>query len=479
MRELKIIFHFIILFVLVIPLNAQQNNTLYFMSEVAQSALLNPAYTSDCNYLGLPVISSFHFDYGNTAFAYNQLFPPTSAPRIPDLNFLDNRLHNLDLISFQLHTDILSVGFWFRDYYFSFRMTEKVNTILHFEKDLFNLVWEGNTQYVGEEVEISRIGGNFNYYREYSLSAATRLNEYLQIGFRPKFLFGKLNLNTRKELLSIYTDSEKYDLDIQGSYLINSSLPISVEQNPEGKSLSVTANDMDVVSILLNRKNPGFATDLGAVYHYSDNLRFYGSLIDLGFIRWASSPNNVEAEQDFQFEGLSESDFQSDNYVEGMIDSITNSWSLHTSRDNYFTFLPLKIYAGGTYNLSERMNLGILNRNMLFRSRVFPSLTLSYNATFFNFLTVSASYSYNNYSFNNLGAGFSLQSKSVQFYMVTDNLLALKPLNTRNLNMRFGFNIFINCREGEKAGADRRPKGGGANCFWIERRLSKDIIPKK
>jgi len=368
------------------------------------------------------------------------------------------------------------MGFWFSDYYFSFRITEKVNTRLHFGKDLFNVFWEGNTQFVGETVDISRVGANFSHYREYSVGASGWLNDYIRVGVRPKLLFGKLNMNTRKESLSIYTDAEKYDLDIKGSYLINSSMPISVEQSGDGNSISVTTQDISPVPLLFNRKNPGFAADLGAVYQYSDNVSFYGSLIDLGFIRWASTPNNVEINQDFQFEGLTESVFQSDNYIEGMIDSVTNSWDLQTSQDNYFTFLPLKLYAGATYSLNERMSVGLLNRNTLFRGRLFPSLTLSYNTTFFEFLSLSASYSYNNYSFNNLGAGLSLQSKRLQFYMVSDNLLAIKPLNTKNINLRFGLNIFFNCRERMRKDDGRKPGGGGANCYWIKRRLARNRI---
>jgi len=66
------------------------------------------------------------------------------------------------------------------------------------------------------------------------------------------------------------------------------------------------------------------------------------------------------------------------------------------------------------------------------------------------------SYSYNWYSFNNVGFGLSLQSRKCQFYLITDNALIVRPLSAKNLNLRFGFNLFFGCSK----------KSVKSDCYW-------------
>jgi hypothetical protein len=458
---------------------AQQNNTLYFMPVIPQASFLNPAYTTECNYWGLPLLSSLHFNYSNTAFSYNQLFPVKAGQRIPDGNYLASKTHNLDLVSTQFHTSLISIGFWYDEFFFSFHVTEKVDAFLSFPNTFFKVAWEGNTQYVGETVEIDRLGVNVNHRREYAVSASAWIDENLRIGIRPKLLFGKSNLNTQHESLKIYTDEEKFDLDISARYEINASAPVVLQTNSNGQLTDITLNEINAMNYLFNNKNPGFALDLGGEYDRGEGYRLYASIIDLGFIRWRTSLNNFVAEQSFQFRGLTQSDLNSSNYIDGMIDSIRNSYEASFTENAYFTMLPVKTYFGITYRLFDFVNAGLLNRVLLYKKRIYPSLTFSLNTNLGNSLALSASYSYNNYSFNNLGLGFSYHGKSAQFYMVTDNLLAVKPLDTRNLNLRFGINFFFGCRT-KKEENDIPSIRGRAGCYWLERHLKQQkLIPGK
>ena len=75
----------------------------------------------------------------------------------------------------------------------------------------------------------------------------------------------------------------------------------------------------------------------------------------------------------------------------------------------------------------------------------------------------------------NFGAGISFQNNHTQFYMVTDNLSALKPLDSRNINIIFGFNLFFGCSENsDKRSNARTPSSPG--CFWIKRPLENEKI---
>lgn len=461
-------------------IKAQQNNTFYFMDAVPQSSVLNPAFSTSCNYIGLPLISSFHVDLGNTGFSYNQLFPKQDGARIVDFDYLERRLHNLDLMNAQVHFDLFSLGMWYGDYFFTLRVTEKTGLFISYPKNLFLVPWEGNSSYVGKTARINRFGANFNHYREYSLSASGWMESDLKLGLRAGLLFGKLNLSTRREALNIFTEENTHHLDISGSYRVNSTLPVEVSENADGTIDDIQMKeDISIGRLLMNMKNPGFKLDVGGIYTGMEDLVWYGSLNDIGLMYWSSELNNVEVQQSFQFEGFRPEDFQTNDYAQLMLDSLQDSYEMSLTHEPYLTLLPLKSYLGATYQVNNRIKAGILQRNLLYKWRLYPSLTLSLNMELLDFFKLSASYSYNKYGFNNFGAGFSLQSDKVQFYMVTDNLMAIKPTATRNLNLRFGLNFFFGC--GDKSFDTRGAQGTGTpNCFWIKRQQENEsILPKK
>lgn len=453
-------------------------NTMYFHKGLPQSTLLNPVFTSSCNYIGVPVISSLYFNYDNTAFSYNQLFPKSaSGTRTVDINFLADKMHNLDLINSEVNTNLFSLGMWYEDYYFNFNIAEKTGLWATLPGELADLAWGGNTQYVGETFEATRLGIRFSYYREYSLSATSWLNDDWKIGLRPKLLFGKLNLDTRNEKLQLYTENENFDLDVSATYEAYSSLPLELQKDAEGNISSVSVEEINYLDLLMNGQNPGFAFDAGVLHDYSEKINFYASLTDLGIIRWRSNLNSISVNQSIEYTGVTQEEIEYGYNIRDIVDSLENSWQTNTSKQPYTTFLPVKLYAGLTYSLNSKTDMGFLNRTMYFKRRLYPSFTISYNTEFFDFLSVTASYSYRNYAFDNIGAGISFQNKSAQFYVITDNILAISPLRVRNLNFRFGVNLFFNC--GTSSSEAQRPSVDSyKGCFWIRKEQEQQEIKK-
>ncbi|MGM0496563.1 MAG: DUF5723 family protein [Bacteroidota bacterium] len=476
------VFKYIIAVVLIFAAyeSARGQNTMYFHKELPQKTLLNPVFTSTCNYVGIPVLSSLYFNYDNTVISYNQLFPENAeGERIPDFGYLTREMHNLDLVNAELNTNLFSVGYWYKDYFFNFNITEKTGLWATAPGVLMSLAWKGNTQYVGETAEVNRLGVKFSYYREYSLSAAKWITGDLKVGVRPKLLFGKLNLNTRNESLKLHTGEENFDLDISAAYVANSSLPISVEKDEDGNVSSVSMDELNYMNLFMNGKNPGVAFDAGIMHNYSEQINLYASLVDLGIIRWRSNLNNIDVKQSIEYTGVTQEEIEDDYNIENIVDSISNSWQTNTTQKPYTTFLPVKLYGGMTYSLNNHTDLGVLSKTMYYKQRLYPSITFSYNTEFFDFLSLTASYSYRNYAFDNFGAGISVQNKSAQFYIVSDNLLAIKPLDVQNLNFRFGINLFFNCGKSKVSDRTDIPSTrSNQGCFWIERELKQKRIKK-
>ena len=126
---------------------------------------------------------------------------------------------------------------------------------------------------------------------------------YNIFGIRAKLLFGKANIYSGKSEVSLYTDPNTFDLHVEGDVNLNTSFPMTITQDSQGKISGSETGDIDVVSFLMNGKNKGFALDLGWIHKYSENITFSASLLDLGFIRWKSDVNNIQISGSFDYTG--------------------------------------------------------------------------------------------------------------------------------------------------------------------------------
>jgi len=146
--------------------------------------------------------------------------------------------------------------------------------------------------------------------------------------------------------------------------------------------------------------------------------------------------------------------------LQSLKDSISNAFKFSNQKKSYFTWNTTKVYAGGTYDLANHLNAGLLAKLDIYDLRLHPSLTASINYTPLRILAVSASVSYMNNIIRNLGLALALGGPGLQFYIATDNIPLsfvkdnasgiIWPYNARTLDVRFGFNLNFGCKEKPK-----------------------------
>lgn len=464
-----------------VALYSQQNNTFYLMHQVPQSNLLNPAVQIDCKwFIGIPALTSTQLNYSNTAFSFNEVLGGGNI----DINKLNNNVHKTDLLASELHLDLISIGYHYNEYYVTFNIAEKINIAATYPGDLVGLAWQGNAQFIGETAKLNNLRTNTSYYREYALGVSKIIDQFSTYGIRAKLLFGKLGIYSGKSELSLYTDPTTYDLHLEGDITLNSSLPLTVNQDADGSITGVTMDEIDIMGTLFNSDNKGFAVDLGGIYRYDEFLTLSGSILDLGFIRWKTTPNNIHIQGSFDFEGTGMgSEFNSNGYILELRDSIVNAFTQDVTHDNYYSWLPLQIYLGAMYQYLPKLGIGAVNRNVIYRNKLHSSLTLSANTTLWNKFSAVLSWSYLNNTYKNIGLGLAWHSRGLQIHMVSDNLLGVfKPLDARNLNLRFGFSILLGCPKNRKDPVKINKYSTGdenANCSWQEKLEEKYKKKKK
>ncbi len=444
-------------------ITAQQNNTLYFMDKIPQASLMNPANQPYCKfYLGLPVLSSIYFNYGNNGFAYNDLLYLNDAGKLifdPD-NFFEG-LQDVNNISFDTEFNLFALGFKLGDMYFSLNAAQKNDFAFTFPKGVFGIILEGNGKHLGDDyLDLSGFGTNINIYSEISLGLTRKINDVLSVGLRGKYYIGVLNVTTEKSDVRWYTDEDFYDWRFTSDMSFNIASPVPINLTDTTQDIGFVASDSIMTEDFLKFENTGFGVDLGASYAINRQLTVSASLVDLGSIKWKTNTQNFKSDAEFEWTGFDVTPLISGEEIDysKFADSLIQGFNFSEESNTYKTKIPTKLYLGASYFLNDNWGFGVLFRSKFYENMTFSSLTLSASTGLGNILGLTGSYSLAYNSFNNFGLGLNLKLAFFQFYLVSDNVYGmLFPQNTRNINLRFGLNIIIGCKYHKK---DEKAKKG-------------------
>jgi hypothetical protein len=439
--------------VVLLPLlaKAQHNPSMFLLYQVPQSNLLNPAIPLECPwYVGLPVLSSVHVDVANSLTTYNQLFRKhAGTSRTIELEHAVAAMHRRDYFGGETHIQLLALGHRWGENSITFTLTEKDNLPLTLPGRGVQLLWNGNTPYEGKKAGLEGTGAFLSHYREYAVGWSHHTAGGLHIGLRGKLLFGKLNLSTAANHLNVTTDDRTYDLAFRGDFRLNSSLPVIVITNPDGTLNDIILDEsVTPLQMIFNGRNPGLAVDAGIIVPYGERWTLSASVLDLGFIRWRSYLNNMQGKGSFVYRGLEEIPQDGEGYFDDLLNDLTESMNIEYVQEAYTTFLPPRVLAGADYRVNSVLSGGLTAEALFLRTKMVSSFTFSGQYRPANAFTLLRSYTLQYHSFDNLGAGLVFGRDPVQFYIVTTNIPGMiRPLDTRSVNLRFGLNILLGCRQ--------------------------------
>ncbi len=467
-----------IIFLLIsIKTKAQVDNTLYYMTKIPEASFQNPAINSNCKIyvsgLGVPlagqILPAMHFNYDNNSFAYRDAIYKgsgalsdslvTAFNSVEDGNKFIDKLHKRTYLRTELDINLLSVGYKYKDYYFSVGVRERIEARASFSHDLIQLAHEGNGAFLGKDADIGGFGATMTHFREYDLGASKKINNKLTVGVRAKLLFGKENLWTKKNNLTWNTNETDYAYNFDADMEFHTSSPIykidKFDYDFANDSLifeDTIYENIDTKDVIMNNKNFGLGIDLGAIYKYNDKITLYASVTDLGYIKWKTNTSTFKVNGKFTFDGYDIQPYftENDSVVtannENFKDSVLQIFMPQYDNESYISHLTPKFFIGGTYKFTDKINAGILARGEVYQNKLHSSLTLSGNTNFKKWFSASLSYSIMNNSFTNLGIGLMAKAGFAQFYVVTDNILAIWPQAARTVNFRMGINLLFGCK---------------------------------
>lgn len=410
-------------------LHGQQEFTLHFNRDAVQSSFTNPAFRTD--YKVTITLPSVIYNYGNNAFSYRDLIArdPVDDSTYIDIDGILSKMKDKNLIQLQSYVDLISIYFNVQDWYFSINVTEKFDSKMYYTRDLVNLLWNGNAQYIGQSIEIGP-GINLQMYKEYGLRVGRHFEKF-DVGARFKLLNGIANLNSARNSMVLTTGETNFESSLSTDYEVRQSGFEHLE--PEG------------FNPFTGSRNTGFALDLGGVYRLNSKWELSASVIDLGRIKWKTDVKKYKSNGTIAFSGIDIGDFISDDEFnfDKFQDSITALYFQEEEGGTYISYLIPKTYVSGTFHPNEKTSFGALFQAEYFQG-IQPGIGLYAGHNVNKFLQVGLSYAYKNRQFDNVGFNLNLGLPAFRIYVVTDNLLSFIRMGyARNLTFRYGMNINI------------------------------------
>ena len=438
----------------------QVEGTQYFMKDLPQVTISNPAFTPLYDYsIGLPGLSSASATYNNNGFTYNDLVNHTNGTTTADLDGWKGSLTARNFVTTTAQTDLMRVGFRTSGkLYFQISATARAYARMMLPRELTTLLIQENNSLAGSSTRFSpKIEGTG--WTETALSAAFRVNEHITVGARLKYLTGIVNATTVRSDMFVAV-GEDYSVDASADAVLRTS----------GVRDALSDGYSFRRQIGNYFSNHGVAADIGLTVQVTEKLKLAASIVDFGRIRWRN--NLVDYVLDKQTANYHFAGIDPDKLVRGDKDYLDNEAENIRDRFNfqkvatssYSTWIPGKAYLSAQYDLTRRFSAGVLFASEKYYGHAAQGMTVAVTKYFGNVLGTTVSYTVSSRSANNLGTGLSLNLRPFQFYIVGDNLLnyPIARLTSKDRNEYPNNTQVFTCRAGlnfvwglQKVKADR------------------------
>jgi hypothetical protein len=442
-----------------ISLKSQQKLAFSF-AESPQTLLLNPgAETNFRSHYGIPMLSNFSFDLGITGFTLNDLFSNDSRAFKTRFEAVLNKINSTDYVSFNTQVEVLNVGFRLdKKTYLSFGFYEELDFISYMPKDFIELFYYGNQPFLNRSFSLSQVSMKGDFLGVLHAGISKKINEKLNVGARVKIYSSSINIES-------LNNSGTYTSSTSNENIIRQSLN---NLNGQIRTSGIVDSDDEFIdspgeyfSKTFLGSNMGLGLDFGLTYHFTSQLEFTASLLDIGFIGHSKNTKNFNIDGNYVLDGLNfEYDASSlSNYWQQVEQDFRDKVITEETQEGYTSWRPMKINAALKYSFGEKRGkscyskthkqyyynaIGFQIHNIMRPIKPQFSFTSFYEASLSKKIHTKFTHTINDYSSIIFGAATSLQLGKLSVFGGLDNLLGVADVSSGNsVAFNFGFNIVI------------------------------------
>ncbi len=438
---------------------AQNKQVLYEFDGIPQTLLLNPGSKVNYKYtVGVPLLSGISFQAGITGVTVADIFRNDGIdPNIKFRNAL-NKITADDYLQFHSQVEVVSGGFRLDDNNFiSAGFYTEIDIFGNAPKDIFTLLNEGNAAYLNKRFFLSQGNLKAEALGVLHFGLSRKISEKLNVGARLKIYSGVANVMTTGNTGTFTT---RLGQDNIYRHFLNNI-------NVTGYSSGLYDENDEVVeaSTMLGRSflggNLGLGIDLGFTYKIDENTELTASLLDIGYVGYSEDVRNVNINGSYSFSGI---EFQYDgnntNYWEDLSNDFKSKVPTEENRNSYSVMRPIKFNASVKHvwgKTRKEENCYDLSYNDYYDNgvgaQVFsvfrptgPRLALTgfYERRFLKGLMGKFTYTIDDFSYTNIGAGLSAKIGKVNVYGIVDNIFGLPNLaDTNTASFQLGVNLIF------------------------------------
>ena len=432
-------------------MSAQQNNTrtAYFLDNYTYGYRFNPAFSSESNFISIPILGNISLG-GESNVGLSNFLYPTSDGKLA--LFLDDSISEQDFLGGlkkrnQLNTNanltLVALGFKTGELYHTLDASFKVNQNAVISKSLFSFLKTG-TANGDTSWQIDNIGFGADAFGEIAYGLSYNVDDYLHVGARLKVLMGLAHAEMMIDKLNLSLSSEKWAASTEGS--IEVAGPISLG--------TTSSNEVDLSNVAFGGLSGlggfGFGVDLGASYEFLDYFIASASLLDLGFISWKDMTKaSSTGANSYEFNGFGTitdgSEFQQLN---GLTDELLGLIQFDKNASGKGkSSLAATFHAGieAKVPFYENLSFGLLGTHRFNGAYSWTECRLAANVMPVDCIGIAASYGLSNFggSFGGIvnfvfpGFNFFLGVDSFKF-KVSPQFIPVEKFNT---SLALGFNI--------------------------------------
>ena len=448
---------------------SQNQQLLFGFAEMPNTLMVNPgAETNFRFHAGVPALSGLFFKFGSSEAKIADLFLEDNINFNTKFFNLTQKLTDRDFIDFNSKIELLNGGYRLNEkMYLTFGMYQEIDFVGYFPDDLVDFVYYGNGgANFNKTVHLSQLKYRGEVLGVIHAGLSYKVNPKLNIGGRFKVYSGSVHISSNNNSGTFSTAAG--DDNIYKHYLNN----ININFNSSGfldADDNVNVNLKDAISNTFFSKNIGVGIDVGFTYHYSPQIEFTGSILDIGFVNYTKNTKNTSMRGNHKFDGVevmfdeNNSDYWqplNKDYLAELDAEFKANIPIETTTGSFVSWRPIKLNGAVRYSYGRRRSnkecfdetyKEYYNDSVGFQFYAITrplstqvAGTLFFEKSLNEKIHTKFTYTADAYSASNLGIGFSAQMGKFHLYSMLDNILKLGDFTElKSASLQFGFNLIF------------------------------------
>ncbi|MDG1527737.1 MAG: DUF5723 family protein [Polaribacter sp.] len=459
---------FIIIGFLVSLISYSQNKKiLYGFAEMPHTLMVNPgAETNFKFHAGIPALSGLYFNIGSSEATISDLFLSDNINFSTKFISLAERLTERDFLDFNTKIELLNGGYRLNEkMYLTFGLYQEIDFVGYFPNDIVDFAYYGNGLNVHKTVHFSQLKFRGDILGVIHAGLSYKVNKKLNVGGRFKIYSGSLHMSSTNNTGTL--SAVEGENSIYNHYFSNIDININTSGAlNENDELNVGVGD--VISNAFFSENIGVGIDLGFTYHYTPQIEFTGSILDVGFVNYSKNVKNLSMVGNHRFDGIeimfdeSNADYWlplDKDYLTELDSEFNANIPREIKTNSFVSWRPIKFNGAVRYSFGKSRSKECYDET--YKEYYYNSVglqlyaitrplstqvasTLFFEKSVNERLHAKLTYTMDSYSFTNIGVGMSAQFGRFHMYGLLDNVLNMSDLTeAKSVSLQFGFNLIF------------------------------------